>query len=255
MRAFLIIFLFFSLVYIALKYNNQQMISSLKSVEKISHDSHIELPPIPKIVNRKFDLSILENDDSHHETKFDKLSENQKKRIHFQVLNELFLVTRGMKPKDQDLLIWLNVLNQNGSREGVYHALVLDEVYAELEQLDEKRSDKMMDMVLEFYHIFANEKISQSFLKNFNSYSLKRKLTERFLSVMDSFEKKDDFDKWYAVLSFKMAKEYGKFFLKKRRKTVSKNYHYKWSQESTRDFVKLETILKLHIIMNKLKTL
>ena len=76
--------------------------------------------------------------------------------------------------KDEDLSNWLNTLDQGGSREGIYQALTLDEVYNGLESIEEKPTQKLLDYCLMFSQKFVNQTFKTESLQNLNLYSLKR---------------------------------------------------------------------------------
>jgi hypothetical protein len=137
------------------------------------------LPEIP-VVSKKKNTDIESyTKKSKDPTQYDKLPEERKKQFDYKFIQELFQVTRKTEAKDEDLANWLNVLGQGGSREGIYQALVLDEVYAGLEGMDEAPSDKLLDFGLKFSQKFFNQTFKKESLNKLNLYSLKRIFTEK----------------------------------------------------------------------------
>lgn len=213
----------------------------------------MQLPDIPRQFKQATSVKAKINKGV---TEFDQLPEKTKAKFDYTFLKELFLVTRQTEAKDEDLNNWLNVLAQGGSREGVYQALVLDEVYASLENLEEKSNSKLIDFTSNFSQKFLATNIKRESLEGLNSYSLKRILTEKSLDLMEYYETKDlDYlYRWYALASVEIAKNEQSSILKSEiRKNQIPEYHYAWAKAMPLQHIKSELIIKLHSLMNALQ--
>jgi hypothetical protein len=216
----------------------------------------ITMPVIPKIEKRNTDVATYTKI-SKDPTEFDKLPSDRKKKYDYEFLKELFTVTRKTEPRDEDLATWLNNLEQGGSREGIYQALVLDEVYVALENINEKSSPRLREYALKFSQKYLNQTFKDGSLDQFNLYSIKRIISEKCLDIMEIYEMKDldSFYRWYAVFSAEIATEYGPFLKSSVRKDQNVLYHYEWAKASPIQHVKSEFIIKLHTVMNGLQLL
>jgi hypothetical protein len=170
-------------------------------------------------------------------------------------LQELFQVTRKTEASDEDLASWLNTLDQGGSREGVYQALVLDEVYAGLENEATPSSNKLLDFGLKFSQRYLNQTFNKESLAQLNLYSIKRILTEKSLDLMEYYEvhNLENLYQWYAVFSFELAKEYSPLLKTPLRQDQRFEYHYQWAKNMPIQHIKSEFIIKLHAVMNGLQ--
>jgi hypothetical protein len=151
----------------------------------------------------------------------------------------------------------MNNLQQGGSREAVYQALVLDEVYATLENLSEKPSARLLDYCMRYSKKFYGITYTEEGLKQFNLYTLKRTITEKGLDLLEFYEGKnlEEFHRWYAIYSADVAKDYAPLFKSKLRTDVDPKYHYEWAKGMPLQHVKSEFIIKTHLIMNQLQLL
>jgi len=188
-------------------------------------------------------------------TEFDKLPKERKRQFDYKFIEELFMVTRKSEPRDEDLSNWLNTLDQGGSREGIYQALVLDEVYSGLESIEEKPTKKLLDFSLNFSQKFLNQTFKQDSLTELNLYSLKRIFTEKGLDLLEYYEVHDldALYRWYALFSADLAKDYAPLLHSDIRKDPSATYHYEWAKSMPIQHIKSEFIIKLHIVMNGLQ--
>lgn len=216
----------------------------------------LTLPEIPKEAKKTTDASSYDKVQKEP-TEFDRLPTERKRQFDYQFLKEIFLVTRKTDAKDEDLSNWLNTLDQGGSREGIYQALVLDEVYAALENMDEKPSSKLLNFTLTFSQKFLNQTFKKESLEQLNLYSLKRILSEKGLDLMEYYEGKDldSLYRWYAILSADMAKEYSPLLKGAVREDTSALYHYEWAKGMPIQHIKSEFLIKIHAIMNGLQLL
>ena len=190
-------------------------------------------------------------------TEYDRLPNERKRQFDYKFLQELFQVTRKTEAKDEDLSNWLNTLDQGGSREGIYQALVLDEVYAALENMEDKPSNRLLDFSLKFSQRFINQTFKKESLNQLNLYSLKRILTEKGLDLMEHYEvhNLNDLYQWYAVFSSELSTEYGPLLKTQIRQDPRFEYHLEWAKSMPIQHIKSEFIIKLHSVMNGLQLL
>ena len=190
-------------------------------------------------------------------TEYDRLPNERKRQFDYKFLQELFQVTRKTEAKDEDLSNWLNTLDQGGSREGIYQALVLDEVYAALENMEDKPSNRLLDFSLKFSQRFINQTFKKESLNQLNLYSLKRILSEKGLDLMEHYEvhNLNDLYQWYAVFSSELATEYAPLLKTKIRQDPRFEYHLEWAKSMPIQHIKSEFIIKLHSVMNGLQLL
>ena len=88
-------------------------------------------------------------------------------------------------------------MDQGGSREGVYRALVLDRDYQGMENYDKQISGAGAEFAHLFSNRFAEMDINKETLIKVNFYSVKRLITEKALEIIDAFEKEEDLFQWY----------------------------------------------------------
>ena len=184
------------------------------------------LPEIPKQLKKSTDVGSYSKK-TKALTEFDQLPQDKKRQFDYKFIEELFQVTRKTEAKDEDLVNWLNTLEQGGSREGIYQALVLDEVYNGMESMEEKPTKKLLDFCLQYSQKFHNQTFKPESLIELNLYSLKRIFTEKGLDLLEYYEVKDldSLYRWYAILSSDMAKNDGPFMQSQIRKNQSAKYH------------------------------
>jgi hypothetical protein len=216
----------------------------------------VALPEIPRELKKSTDVGSYTKIQKEP-TEFDKLPQERKRQFDYKFIQELFQVTRKMEAKDEDLSSWLNTLDQGGSREGIYQALVLDEVYSSLESMEEKPSKELVEFSLKFSQKFLNQSFKPETLQDLNLYSLKRIFTEKALDLMEYYEMKDldALNRWYALLSSDLAKDYLPLLKSEIRKDPSARYHLEWAKNSPVQHIKSEVIIKLHSVMNGLQLL
>jgi hypothetical protein len=216
----------------------------------------MELPEIPTNFKSSTDVTSY-NKMEKPATEFDKLPPDRKAQFDRAFIEELFVATRKTEPKDEDLSTWLNNLQQGGSREAVYRGLVLDDVYATLENLNEKPTARLLDFCTRFSKKFFNLNYTEEGIKQFNLYTLKRTLTEKGLDLMDYYEGKDleELNRWYALFSAELAKEYAPLLKSDLRRNPNPKFHYEWAKGMPIQHIKSEFIIKMHMVMNQLQLL
>jgi hypothetical protein len=218
--------------------------------------SSITMPEIPKQFKKSTSVesySKLTKDP----TSFDKLPNQRKRQFDYMFVKELFQATRQVEAKDEDLSNWMNVLDQGGSREGIYQALVLDDVYAALENLEEKPSTKLIEFSMKISGKFFGQNYQNSSLEQLNLYSLKRILSEKGLDLMEYWEGKDldALYRWYAIFSSDLAIDQGSWLRSEIRQQTSIDGQYEWAKSMPIQHIKSEFIIKLHTVMNGLQLL
>lgn len=219
-------------------------------------ESSIKLPLIPKVVANNTDLKSFDRIQKEP-TEFDRLAEDKKKQYDYNYIQEIYMVTRKTPPRDEDYAKWLNSLEQGGSREGLYQALVLDEVYTSLEGIEEKSNDNVLKFTLDFSQKYLNQTFNPGSVKDLNVYSLKRILSEKSLDLLGAYEttKLDDIYHWYGVFSAELAANNPNAFASQVRSNTNPEYHYKWAKGMPIQHIKSEVLIKLHTVMNRLQTL
>lgn len=218
--------------------------------------AEIAMPEIPQQVKNNTSVESYTKI-KKDPTEFDRLPKERQRQFDYKFIEELFVVTRKSEAKDEDLSNWLNTLDQGGSREGIYQALVLDEVYNGLESMEEKPTKKLVDFSLNFSQKFLNQTFAPDALDQLNLYSLKRILTEKGLDLMEYYETKDldALYRWYAIFSSDVAKNFTPFLKSSVRQDPSMRYHYEWAKSMPIQHIKSEFIIKMHAIMNGLQLL
>lgn len=210
----------------------------------------ITLPKIPEV---SASATTVTKDFSSNKKKL-KFKEEDLRRYNTSFVRELFFVTRNIKANSDEISRWMNVIEQSGSREGVYRALVLDRVYGGLENFDSKINSRTVEFTLEFMGKFLGKTVGEDELKKINFYTLKRILTENSLSILDFYldNNEDNFYRWYAVFSGDIAEKYPDSWKNKVRKIKRRISHKKWAESMPIQHVKSEVIIKIHKLMNKL---
>ncbi|PIK14088.1 hypothetical protein [Halobacteriovorax sp. JY17] len=212
-----------------------------------SKEESIKLPEIPK-VNKDAKSTRAEYVDKVKTN----ITKEQMNKANLSFLFEVYEAARRVKPNDNDVAKWMNVITQGGSREGVYRALVLDNTYAAMENYDTPMTDSGIAFAKYYVATFISKEISKDSLEKTNFFTLKRVLVEQTLEILDELLFKDVnlFYDWYAVFSADTAKKYPAFFTNKIRKSTSRERHRKWAQFVPIQHVKSEVIIKLHKLFN-----
>jgi hypothetical protein len=216
----------------------------------------IVMPVIPKNFKKSTDVSSYTKKEKSG-TEFDKLPPSRRQQFDYQFLKELFLVTRKTEPKDEDLSTWLNTLDQGGSREGIYQALVLDEVYASLENMSEKPSARLKEFIMFYSPKFLAQTFKPESLDDLNLFSHKRIMAEKGLDLLEYYETNDldSLYRWYALFSADMGEKYAALFKSDVRKSASAKFHYEWAKGMPIQHIKSEFIIKIHMVMNGMQLL
>ena len=219
------------------------LVSCLKAPEKIPAPIlDIALPPIPTVSS-----NLPKKVESRQ------LNPQKERRYNLAYIHELHSAVRHQKIDDKTLSRWINVMDQGGSREGIYRALVSDGIYAKLESAKTPLGDNLHDFVVGYTGRFLSLDIEKETLAKINFYSLKRLIVEKTLGILDSFVQGEHLMRWYAVFSGNMAQKYPRAFGRGIRRIMEKRIHLKWASIVTYQHIKSEVIVKLHLILNFLQ--
>jgi hypothetical protein len=210
----------------------------------------IVLPPIPKVVQ---DATSTKQLDRLENLNMDHFKGSKLRDLNVQFIRELYEVVKNQDVDQAHLSEWINVLDQGGSREGVYRALVDEESQLKKESKPLPLTDRTIDFVDHFSHVYLDRSFSKGDLEKMNFFQLKRLLTDYALEVMDAFsEKINDLYDWYAVLSADIAQNFSFAFRSHLRKNPSKEFHRVWAQNVPIQMIKSEVIIKIQRVLNSL---
>lgn len=174
-------------------------------------------------------------------------------KFYYSYIREIFEATRQTKPNDDEVAKLMNVLSQGGSREGVYHSLVLDSTYGGMENQEKPIKPNAADFAIYFYEHYIGKKIGKESLNNMNMYSLKRILADKALDIIDAYgENREDLEKWYAVMSSDLASKFPQVWSDKMRKETSSLKHKSWASRVPVQHIKSETLIKIHGALNSM---
>jgi hypothetical protein len=217
-------------------------------VETPVPDLGILLPLIPKITETATSSSV-------YSKKPDKVSLKREveEKFYYPFIKEIFEVTRQVKPNDDEAAKLFNVLSQGGTREGVYHALVLDNVYAGMENYDKPVKANAADFAVYFYAKYTGKKVEKESLRGMNIYTLKRLVADKSLDIIDAYgDNREDLEKWYAVMSAEMATKFPQILSSKLRKITNSREHKVWASKVPVQHIKSETLIKIHAAFNSM---
>ena len=206
----------------------------------------IPLPQIPQVTYNAHSLEI-------YSKKPDKiiLSSKDESQFHYCFLKEIFEATRKTKPSEEYFNKNIFVLERGATREGIYHALVLDGVYLKLESKPKSIKVSAGEFAKYFCTTYTGYKLTSDILKSQNIYSIKRIVAEKALEVMDAFgENRNELENWYAVLSSDIADQFPYIWNNDLRRDPSKNVHKEWASKVPVQHIKSEVLIKLHSIFN-----
>lgn len=170
-----------------------------------------------------------------------------------------------LKPdqSSKNLEAWINVLNQGGSIEGVYHGLVLSTDYASLEA-----GVATLPAVRLFGEEYAwlihpgktdrlkaeRERIAQKFLQDsvHNSiFTIKRQLGELVLQEMEKRKNnRAELSIWYGELAARWASRGVDFGMSSRNKSDFE-FHRKWASTNSIGLIQWELLNRVHRMLNQ----
>ena len=218
--------------------------------KKSSDDISITLPPIPPIP------SPHDWPQGERERKGErKMAPEEERPYNVVYVDQLYSVIHNRRASDREKSRWFNVMEQGGTREGIYRALVLGHEYARRERGEAPGNEAIVDFTRDYAHRYLAHSIGPEALRQANVFFLKRLVTEKTLDVLDAFldaPREDSLHRWYAVFSAEMAREFPSFLQGKMRKETSKRWHLKWAMAVPPQHLKGEVILKLHMVYNGL---
>lgn len=211
-------------------------------------DDSVVLPAIPKISEDARSTAIYARKEDSV-----KLAPALEEKYYYAYIKEIYEATRQLKPNDDEVAKMGNVLAQGGSREGVYHSLVLDSAYGGMENYDKPVKSNAADFAVYFYGRYLGKKIAKESLKGMNAYTLKRLMADKSLDIIDAYgDKRDELERWYAVMSSDLASKFPQVWSSKLRKDTSSLHHKVWASKVPVQHIKSETLIKLHMAMNSM---
>lgn len=180
------------------------------------------------------------------------ISKEDQEKYNYYFIKELFEAVRRREANANEIAQWMNVLQQGGTREGVYRGLVLDQTYAGLENYPMPVNDTLVAFTSRFLEVYTGKKYELEKLMGFNFFALKRNVTERALEVLDALPTQQARADWYAVLSAELAKDHATIFNNKTRTNIDPGVHQNWAMSYSTQYLKSEVVIKLHKIFNAL---
>lgn len=211
-------------------------------------EESVVLPPIPKLSSDARSLEIYNKKEDKVKLKLE-----QEEKYYIAYIKEIFEVTRQQKPNEDEVAKMLNALSQGGSREGVYHSLVLDSVYGGMENYEKATKSNAADFAIYFYERYLGKKVAKENLKGMNIYTLKRLIADKAIDVIDAYEgKRDELERWYAVMSSDLASKFPQVYQSKLRKDTSSTHHKFWATQVPVQHIKSEVVIKIHMALNSL---
>lgn len=228
---------------------------TVKIIGEEKVDYSYKIPVIPKSKKDATDTSVYNKNGIIFEQgkKFNNLPIEQKRVFRISFIKEIFNVTRNIQVKDEELSIFLNVLEQGGSREGVYRAIVNDEIYRSLEDYPQPAKEKLIQFILNLGQTYLATLYSEEGIKKVNIYTIKKIISEKTLEVIDLIaNNSDDLFQWYALLSQELATNFPQVLTSKVRSIKDPTFHYLWAKEVPFQHIKSEVLIKLHLVINEL---
>jgi hypothetical protein len=214
-----------------------------------------EMPNIPIVKADSTSVAIYNKDGKIHTqgVAFNQLSNKDKRKYRVGYLKELYPSVRGAEVNTNEILQGVNILEQGGTREGVYRSLVLSTEYMRLETYEEKPNDELVQFTIAYGIKYLGLQFGERQIGQLNLWGIKRVIVEKTLDMLDSFPKDgEDLYKWYAILSEELSSKHSGLWKNKTRLNKSLLYHHSWSQKVPFQQIKSEVIVKLHKVMNSL---
>lgn len=213
-------------------------------------------PEIPKVIRDAKSLKVYEKKGEIYTQgrAFNNLTLEKKRKYRLAFIQELYFVVNGAHGEKSHILSNLNVLENGGSREGVYRSIVLSNDYASLEGFSENPTDKLLAFSSRFGKKFLHRDFNKALMKQLNLYGIKKVITEKVLELVDAFPKDgDSLYRWYAIFSSDLVAEFPRLFKGKTRSQSSALYHLAWVKSVPLQHIKSELIIKIHKVMNSLQ--
>jgi len=179
--------------------------------------------------------------------------------LYKEMYEQIFLKSE-QNPKD--ISAWINVLNQGGSIEGVYHGLILSTQYSNLERgsvslpairfLGEELSwlKKPEDTEkAEKERKELAQKIAQENIRN-SLFTIKRTFGEFILQEIE--KRKNDraaLSKWYAAIAVRWSNKDVNFGMNQRNK-ADFDFHKNWATTNSIGMIQWELLNRVHRLFN-----
>lgn len=214
---------------------------------------HLPMPPIPKVKKDATSTRVYKKEGRVYRqgVSFKQLSVDKKRKYWIAFLQELYQVVRGSEVKTSELQNGVNVLEQGGTREGVYHSVVLSSEYKTLEAYEEVPSDEALRWSLGYAKKYLGLVYRKDQMVKVNLWGLKRILAEKTLDIIDSFPVDgENLYRWYAHLSSDLAQNTRVSWKNKTRQIKAFEFHYRWAKKAPLQHIKSETIIKFHQLFN-----
>lgn len=212
------------------------------------------LPPIPKIHQDAKSTDIYQTSVAIEKNDYDRdknISASEKEKYNYLFVNEVFKVTRQTRPDSNELTSWMNALSQGATREGIYRSIVLDNTYLGLENFNYPVNDGVVKFSIKYMNKFFSLAISESKIRDWNFYSLKKEFAEKTLEIVDAYQQQKDIYAWYSIFSSDVATGFNKCFIANTlRANVSPEAHYDWAKQVSLQQLKGELVIKVHIVYN-----
>ena len=227
---------------------NLQSFFTQKEIDK----PMISLPKIPTIDRNPKDFTqIGKKNDRLDNPFYQQLTGKQRIELAIGLVHEVYLAVLERNPKIEEKENKVNILLQEGSREGIYHSLVLGREYRHHESVQNLLSDRNKKFVSHHFEIYLGIKINRQQLEKMDFHTVKRLTVARSLEVIDALQKKTDVHSWFAVFSEMMANTIE--WKQKHRKLVTRKHYFHWAKKIPLDILKSEVIIKIHLLMNSLQ--
>jgi hypothetical protein len=154
----------------------------------------------------------------------------------------------------EEIITYFNILNQGGTREGIYRSLVSDATYAGIENQEGYAVKTVSaDLAIFIYEKYLHKKINKDSLKGMSIFTLKRLVTEKTLDLLDAYgEDRVGLEKWYANFSSDLALKFPAKMNNKLRQSTSAQSHLAWAKKVPIQHIKSEVIIKTHMAFNSL---
>jgi hypothetical protein len=223
-----------------------------KEVEKTSL---FDMPKLPVVETDSTSVGVYNKDGKIHSQglAFNKLSDEAKRAYRVAFLRELYPAVRGAEINTNEIVQGINILEQGGTREGVYRSLVLSTEYMRLETYEEKPNEALVAFTILYGVKYLGLQFDTKQIGKLNLWGIKRIIVGKTLDILDAFPSNGkDLYKWYAILSEELSKKYSGLWRNKTRLNQSMEYHHSWAQKVPFQQIKSEVIVKIHKVMNSL---
>lgn len=217
--------------------------------------SLFEMPNIPVVETDSTSVGVYNKGGKIHSQglAFNKLSNEEKRTYRVGFLRELYPAVRGAEINTNEIVQGINILEQGGTREGVYRSLVLSTEYMRLETYEEKPNEALISFTISYGVKYLGLQFDAKQIGRLNLWGIKRVIVEKTLDVLDAFPSNGkDLYKWYAILSEELSKKHSGLWKNKTRLNQSLKYHHSWAQKVPFQQIKSEVIVKIHKVMNSL---